>query len=99
MACVVADPPDSQRKKETRTLTFTFAAEDRISISFSMLQQEQISKVTDCQVYRRLHKMSKMMTCQVLMIDRDGNAIDGLRSPWGPWANAFQAVLNKLLLF
>ena len=42
--------------------------------------------------------MSKMMTCQVLMIDRDENAIDGLRSPWGPWANAFQAVLNQLLL-
>ena len=32
------------------------------------------------------------------MTDRDGNAIDRLRSPWGPWVNAFQAVLNQLLL-
>ena len=55
--------------KETGTLTFTFAAEDRISISFSMLL--------------RLRKMSKMMTCRVLMIDRDGNAIDAK----GSWAN------------
>lgn len=39
IACVAADLLDSQRKKETRTLTFMFAVEDRILISFSMLQR------------------------------------------------------------
>ena len=38
--------------------------------------------------------MSKMMTCQVLMIDRDGNAIDVTESM--ARANTFQAVLNQL---
>ena len=42
IACVAADPPDLQRKKETRTLRFTSAAENRISPQ----EQEQISKAT-----------------------------------------------------
>ena len=42
ITCKLADPPDSQRKKDERTFTVIGSgAEDRISTSFSMLSQKE----------------------------------------------------------